>query len=81
MPWKEFPNLKEWWGDHLWAPGCYHGSVGNGLKLLSSISQHIIHISITGDNPGKRYIQALDVCPGYTGDCGMDILCILHCAN
>ncbi|MCE8426706.1 MAG: IS200/IS605 family transposase [Candidatus Methanoperedens sp.] len=27
---KEFPHLKEWCGDHLWAPSCYHGSVGSG---------------------------------------------------
>jgi len=24
------PALKEWCPEHLWAPGCYHGSVGQG---------------------------------------------------
>ena len=28
---QEFPHLREWCKDHLWAPGCYHGSVGQGL--------------------------------------------------
>ena len=25
-----FPHLKEWCPGHLWAPSCYHGSVGHG---------------------------------------------------
>ena len=24
----QFPQLKGWCPDHLWAPSCYHGSVG-----------------------------------------------------
>ncbi|MDD1744591.1 MAG: transposase [Candidatus Methanoperedens sp.] len=32
---QESPHLKEWYGDHLWSPGCYHGSVGDRAgKLL-----------------------------------------------
>jgi len=31
---KEFPNLKEWCGDHLWAPSCYYGSVGAGWDAV-----------------------------------------------
>jgi putative transposase len=31
----EFPHLKEWCGDHLWAPSCFHGSVGNGWEVVS----------------------------------------------
>ncbi len=32
---EEFPHLKEWCGDHLWAPSCFHGSVGNGWEVVS----------------------------------------------
>ena len=31
---KEFPHLREWCGDHLWSPGCYHGSVGQGWEVV-----------------------------------------------
>src|SRR3990170_5048449 len=31
---KEFPHLKEFCDDHLWAPSCYHGSVGNGWDVV-----------------------------------------------
>lgn len=31
---KEFPHLKESCDDHLWAPSCYHGSVGNGWEVV-----------------------------------------------
>ncbi|MCX9073046.1 MAG: IS200/IS605 family transposase, partial [Candidatus Methanoperedens sp.] len=31
---QEFPHLKDWCGDHLWAPGCYHGSVGQGWEVV-----------------------------------------------
>jgi len=31
---KEFPHLQEWCGDHLWAPSCFHGSVGNGWDVV-----------------------------------------------
>jgi len=33
--------LKEWCGDHLWAPSCYHGSVGAGWDVVEKyISAH-----------------------------------------
>ncbi len=32
---EEFPHLKEWCGDNLWAPSCFHGSVGNGWEVVS----------------------------------------------
>ncbi|CAG0979110.1 hypothetical protein METP1_01670 [Methanosarcinales archaeon] len=32
---KEFPHLKEWCGEHMWAPSCFHGSVGNGWDVVS----------------------------------------------
>ncbi|MEA3293471.1 MAG: IS200/IS605 family transposase [Euryarchaeota archaeon] len=38
---KEFVYLKEWCGDHLWAPSCYHGSVGAGWDVVEKyISAH-----------------------------------------
>lgn len=30
----KFPRLKEWCPDHLWAPSCYHGSVGQGWEVV-----------------------------------------------
>ena len=30
----QFPRLKEWCPDHLWAPSCYHGSVGHGWEVV-----------------------------------------------
>ena len=30
----EFPQLKEWCPGHLWAPSCYHGSVGHGWEVV-----------------------------------------------
>jgi len=30
----QFPQLKEWCPDHLWAPSCYHGSVGHGWEVV-----------------------------------------------
>ena len=32
---KEFPHLKEWCGEHMWAPSCFHGSVGQGWDVVS----------------------------------------------
>jgi hypothetical protein len=29
-----FPELKEWCPGHLWAPSCYHGSVGQGWDVV-----------------------------------------------
>ena len=31
---KEFPHLKNWCPDHLWAPSCFHGSVGHGWDVV-----------------------------------------------
>jgi hypothetical protein len=33
-----FSELKEWCPGHLWAPGCYHGSVGQGLDVVEKYS-------------------------------------------
>ena len=29
-----FSQLKEWCPGHLWAPSCYHGSVGHGWEVV-----------------------------------------------
>jgi putative transposase len=31
---KQFPELKEWCKHSLWAPSCYHGSVGHGWEVV-----------------------------------------------
>jgi len=31
---QEFPELKEWSKKSLWAPSCYHGSVGHGWEVV-----------------------------------------------
>ena len=31
---QEFPELKEWCEKSLWAPSCYHGSVGHGWEIV-----------------------------------------------
>lgn len=35
---QQFSHLKEWCPDHLWAPSCFHGSVGMDGRLLSGTS-------------------------------------------
>ena len=30
----KFQHLREWCPDHLWAPSCYHGSVGHGWEVV-----------------------------------------------
>ncbi len=31
---KEFPHLRRWCKGHLWAPSCFHGSVGQGFDVV-----------------------------------------------
>lgn len=31
---ERFPELKEWCEGSLWAPGCFHGSVGHGAEVV-----------------------------------------------
>ncbi|MDP2766805.1 MAG: hypothetical protein Q8O41_05070 [Candidatus Methanoperedens sp.] len=31
---QEFPHLRGWCDEHLWASGCYHGSVGQGWEVV-----------------------------------------------
>jgi putative transposase len=31
---EKFPELRAWCRDALWAPGCYHGSVGQGFDVV-----------------------------------------------
>ena len=33
---KEFPELKKWCKQSLWAPSCYHGSVGHGWEVVEN---------------------------------------------
>jgi len=32
-----FPQLKVWCPGHLWAPSCYHGSVGHGWEVVEKL--------------------------------------------
>jgi len=31
---ERFPELKKWCEGSLWAPGCFHGSVGHGAEVV-----------------------------------------------
>ena len=33
---KEFPHLVKWCPNALWAPSCFHGSVGHGSNVVES---------------------------------------------
>lgn len=33
---KKFPELKRWCKKGLWAPSCYHGSVGQGFEVVEN---------------------------------------------
>jgi len=50
---KEFPQLQELCGDHLWAPSCFHGSVGNGWDVVSRYidTQDVHHAKNVGYRP------------------------------
>ena len=37
---KEFPELKQKVGKHLWAPSNYHGSVGQGFEVVENYVKH-----------------------------------------
>ena len=37
---KAFPHLKEWCGKSLWAPSCFHGSVGHGWEVVERYIQN-----------------------------------------
>ena len=37
---KAFPHLKEWCNKSLWAPSCFHGSVGHGLEVVERYIQN-----------------------------------------
>ena len=32
----KFPHLKRWCAGHLWAPSCFHGSVGTGWDVVDN---------------------------------------------
>jgi len=54
---QNFPHLKEWCNDHLWAPGCYHGysRVTDG-ELLGSTSRRKIMRERTNHNAQALYL-------------------------
>ena len=37
---KAFPHLKEWCSKSLWAPSCFHGSVGHGWEVVGRYIQN-----------------------------------------
>ena len=37
---KAFPHLKEWCNKSLWAPSCFHGSVGHGWEVVERCIQN-----------------------------------------
>ncbi len=45
---QESPHLKEWYGDHPWSPGWYHGSVGQGWDVVEK------YISSQNRSPDKK---------------------------
>jgi putative transposase len=51
-----FPQLKEWCPGHLWAPSCYHGSVGHGWEVVEK------YIS------GQKGLEKKDVIRGERGE-------------
>lgn len=48
-----FPQLKEWCRDSLWAPSCFHGSVGHGMDVVEK------YISTQKDYATKERVAAL----------------------
>ena len=48
----KFPQLKEWCPDHLWAPSCYHGSVGHGWEV---VEKYISGQKEKEEGKGERY--------------------------
>ena len=54
----QFPQLKEWCPGHLWAPSCYHGSVGHGWEVVER------YIS------GQKGLEKTDVIRGERGEEG-----------
>lgn len=63
---KEFPHLQEWCGDHLWAPSCFHGSVGNGWEVVENIFVSKMYMNIIGENKRNGIYRPWTICPGYT---------------
>ncbi len=37
---KTFPHLREWFDKSLWAPSCFHGSVGHGWEVVERYIQN-----------------------------------------
>ncbi|TRZ90711.1 MAG: hypothetical protein D4R88_03185 [Methanosarcinales archaeon] len=48
---EEFPHLKDWCGEQLWAPGCFMAAQGMVRMSWRKIFRLITHTSIIGNNP------------------------------
>lgn len=50
-----YPELKRWCAKALWAPGCYHGSVGQGFDVVHKYidSQKYEHVKRSGLKKSK----------------------------
>ncbi len=51
---KEFSHLHEWCGDHLWAPSCFHGSVGQGWDVVEKYIREQDVYEYNREKSGKR---------------------------
>ncbi len=53
---RKFPHLKQWCKKALWAPGCYHGSVGQGFEVVHKYidSQKYEHVKRSSIQKGRK---------------------------
>ncbi len=51
---EKFPELRSFCGAHLWAPSCYHGSVGQGLDVV----ERYISAQKGSHDDGRSFEQA-----------------------
>jgi putative transposase len=57
---QEFPHLKEWCREHLWAPRCFDGSVGNGWDVVSRyIETHDVHHAKNAGYMPRTFVRGL----------------------
>ena len=56
---KAFPHLKEWCAKGLWAPSCFHGSVGHGWEVVERCIQN------------QEKLNAKTLCTGFVLKCGV----------
>ena len=53
---RQFPHLVKWCKKALWAPGCYHGSVGQGFDVVHKYidSQKHEHVKRPSIQKGRK---------------------------